>query len=75
MSLDLELPQRRVASIAARHGVRWLDLLPTFRREYRGDLYYGTDPHWTKAGHALAGRELGAALGELLESPPADSPR
>jgi len=58
---DTALPQRRVLEWAAAHDVPCLDLLPVLRRAARETdqaLYLRHDPHFTEAGHAVAGRAL-----------------
>jgi hypothetical protein len=44
-------------------NIDYLDLLPAFREAKRhGVELYGRDNHWSPQGHALAARELAAAL-------------
>jgi lysophospholipase L1-like esterase len=67
---DLDGPNRRLAAIAARQGIRYLDLRPALREAAAAGprLYYRYDGHWTAAGHELAARTLAGALadGQLL---------
>jgi hypothetical protein len=69
---DREKPQGLVKGWAEAAGVPLLDLLPALRAAARepGDLYYRGDPHWTPRAHAIAAREILAALRErgLLRS-------
>ena len=52
-----------VDSLAARHGVRRLDLWTPFRAANACDLYYrGGDLHWKADGQALAARLLADSL-------------
>jgi hypothetical protein len=52
-----------IDSLAARHGIRRLDLWGPFRAEGACDLYYrGGDLHWKANGQALAARLLADSL-------------
>ncbi|HEX6738049.1 MAG TPA: GDSL-type esterase/lipase family protein [Vicinamibacteria bacterium] len=53
----------RLAALAAREGVPFLDMTPAFRAAAAAPLYFRFDMHWTPAGHQVAA----AALGEFLE--------
>ncbi|MCC6174689.1 MAG: SGNH/GDSL hydrolase family protein [Chloroflexi bacterium] len=61
---DQQAPNRRLAQIAARDGLRILDLLPAIRAATAAGahLYYPADGHWTTEGHALAAREIEGRL-------------
>jgi hypothetical protein len=61
---EQEAPNRRLAGIAERQGLRFLDLLPATRaaQEAQGGLYYPADGHWTSAGHAFAAGQLAGYL-------------
>jgi len=57
-TLERELPQRRLAEVLDRRGVRWLSLLPAFR-EAAGEqplAYLGGRGHWNERGNHLAAR-------------------
>jgi hypothetical protein len=52
-----------VDSLAARHGIRRLDLWAPFRAGNACDLYYrGGDLHWKRNGQAMAARMLADSL-------------
>jgi hypothetical protein len=54
-----EAPNERLAEIAARRGLRMVDLLPEFRRETRAGsppLFFPKDGHWAEHGHVVASR-------------------
>jgi hypothetical protein len=63
---DITHLQRELADACRRNGIRFIDPTPEFRTEAakpwleRTPLYFEADPHWTPAGHALAGRILAA---------------
>lgn len=60
-----EAPNARLAEIAARHGIRLLDLRPTFRSEVAAGgppVIFRKDGHWTEHGHAVAARAVAAAV-------------
>jgi hypothetical protein len=62
-----DAPDRRLAEIAERNGLRLVDLLPAMRAAADASdtpLYYRDDGHWTPAGHALAARVLAGYLNE-----------
>jgi hypothetical protein len=61
---EQDAPNRRLAGIAERQGLRFLDLLPATRvaQESQGGLYYPADGHWTSAGHAFAAGQLATYL-------------
>jgi hypothetical protein len=68
VQLDAELPNRRLMSLAERHGLAMLDLLPSLRAaEARGGSTYNPlEQHWTAEGN----RVVAEALGEFLRSDP-----
>ncbi|MFN8636843.1 MAG: SGNH/GDSL hydrolase family protein [Chloroflexota bacterium] len=57
---EADAPNRRLAEIAQRQGLRFLDLLPAIQaaQAQSHDLYYPDDGHWTSTGHALAARQI-----------------
>ena len=59
-----ETPNRRLAQIAERQGLRFLDLLPSVRHAQAGGarLYFPADGHWTSAGHAFAAGQIAEYL-------------
>jgi hypothetical protein len=62
-----DAPNARLAEIAARHGIRLLDLRPTFRAEVAAGappVIFRRDGHWTEHGHAVAARAVAAAVQE-----------
>ena len=60
---DLTAPQRRLMAFCTDRGIECIDLLPTFRQEDGGRHFYlRRDTHWNRAGHMVAGSELGAHL-------------
>ena len=61
---EQDAPNRRLAGIAERQGLRFLDLLPATRavQESQGGLYYPADGHWTSSGHAFAAGQLASYL-------------
>ena len=67
--VDLQLPHQRLASVFNGTEARWLPLLDRFRREYRPDLYFSGDTHWTEKGHELAAEALAPAVLEALGAP------
>lgn len=72
--LEIDAPNRQLASIAQGYNLPILDLLPTLTQESGGDprrFYFTTDQHWNRDAHALAARELERFLGErgLLPAP------
>lgn len=62
--LDRELPNRRLAAVAARVGVGIVDLLPDLRAAAATDpyLYFPVNDHWTAAGHRVVAERLGREL-------------
>jgi len=74
---DLEAPNRRLAALAARYELPFLDLLPSFRQAavaggQSGErLYFRQDPHWTEAGNRLAAAELTRFLHAAADRAPA----
>lgn len=59
---DLARPNRQLATLAARHGLSYLDLHPVFRRHSGQRRLYFRDSHWNKNGHAVAA----AAIADFL---------
>lgn len=62
---DRGIPARRLAEIGRAQSFAVLDLTQALRSADRGrlgDPYFTYDGHWTKTGHAVAARELGAFL-------------
>jgi hypothetical protein len=63
---DIGRLARELADVCQRNGIHFVDPSPEFRAEAvrpwleRTALYFETDPHWTPAGHALAGSILAA---------------
>jgi hypothetical protein len=60
-------PTDRLGEIAGRLGVPYLDLLPVFEEagaRVAEPLYYETDKHWTRAGHAVAAEAVERALND-----------
>lgn len=57
---EQDVPNRRLAEIAQRQGLHFLDLLPAIREAQRGgaQLYFPADGHWTAEGHAFAARQF-----------------
>ncbi len=64
--LDIDRPQRILASWAADHNVAFVDLLPAFRAHQGAPLFYSPDAHMTAEGHRLAAAELAPPLAALL---------
>ncbi len=64
LPFDVDLPDRRLREVAARHGIRTLDLIPAFRDYDRrtGTYLYGSGSmiagHWNEAGHRLAAEDI-----------------
>ena len=59
-----DVPNLRLAEIAGRQGLRFLDLLPAIRAEHQAGagLYFPADGHWNSAGHAFAARQIAEYL-------------
>jgi len=71
-TLDFDLPNRRLAALAAEAGLPLVDLTPEFAaRTGRGErLHLVGDGHWNAAGHAAAAGALaGPVRDNLLEAP------
>jgi hypothetical protein len=67
--IALDEPERRLAALAAAHGLDYLPLLPAFRAEAERTgrpLHIGWTGDWNCAGHALAAREIGARIAARL---------
>lgn len=71
---DLDQPSRRLAAIAERHRIPWIDLLPDFRRAARDTVLFHRDSHWNEAGHRVAAAAVARFLKQraLLPGPPVD---
>jgi hypothetical protein len=65
---DITRLERELGDACRRNGIHLVDPVADFRAEAerswleRKPLYFETDPHWTPAGHALAGRILAAYI-------------
>lgn len=61
---DLDGPRRRLAAIAERDGISYLDVRPALRASAPNGprLFYRNDVHWTPAGHAVVARALADRL-------------
>jgi hypothetical protein len=61
---EQDAPNRRLAGIAERQGLRLLDLLPSVRQAQQGGarLYYPADGHWTSDGHRFAASQIAEYL-------------
>jgi hypothetical protein len=68
---EQDAPNRHLAGIAERLGLRYLDLLPAIRRAQAdgGHLYYPADGHWTVEGHAFAARQIADYLAKAGLTP------
>ncbi|MFN0073286.1 MAG: SGNH/GDSL hydrolase family protein [Chloroflexota bacterium] len=57
---DLDAPRRRLADLAGRHGIEYLDLGPPLVEAARSQppLYYSKDLHWSAAGQRVVGQTL-----------------
>jgi hypothetical protein len=53
-----DAPNRRLASIAERRSLSFVDILPAFRRAADKGLFFPDDGHWTPDGHVVAAREI-----------------
>jgi hypothetical protein len=65
LCLEQALANQRLGELLAELDVAYLDLLPAFRAASRHtgvELFRRSDDHWNPQGHALAARELAAAL-------------
>lgn len=62
LTLDLELPNRRLGTFLAAEQIPYLDLLPVFRQAANDPatppLHFRHDGHWTVAGHKLAAEAI-----------------
>jgi hypothetical protein len=69
-SLDVALPQRRLAAFFAERGVPMLDLMPAFARAARerdpDGFYLVNDTHWSVAGNEIAAQEIARFLVDQL---------
>ncbi len=53
-----DIPQKIFIEFFRKLEIPYIDLLPTFRNNYKSDLYFNIDPHWTNKGHEIAGEEI-----------------
>lgn len=62
VSPDFDASGHAVEAMARRHGISFLDLTETFRKEAEmgKQLYWPVDGHWNPEGQSLAGREIAA---------------
>jgi hypothetical protein len=63
---DLDVARRRLADLAARHGIEYLDLAPSLEAASVGGppLYFNRDMHWTAAGHQVVAQALAERIQE-----------
>lgn len=73
--LDVALPARRLGEICAALGIAYLDPTEAFRAQDAPakTLFLRRDPHWSAAGHRVAGR-LAAEMIRRLEGAPEAAP-
>jgi hypothetical protein len=69
---ERDLPQRRIVSWLAEHGIEAIDLLPAMRAvepmpDGRRHLYHLRNTHFNTRGNDLAGKELARALRPLKD--------
>jgi hypothetical protein len=70
---DISRLERELGDVCRRNDIHFVDPAPDFRAEAarpwleRTPLYFETDPHWTPAGHALAGKVLAAYVEKTFE--------
>lgn len=60
--LDFEQPNREVAAMCGRLGLRCVDILQELRKHRDEKLYWDYDPHWTPLGHRRAAEAIGRLL-------------
>jgi lysophospholipase L1-like esterase len=64
--IDLDLPQRRLAEVLHREGIRFYDALPALAEETRERrLYEPQDTHWNAVGNGFVAERLADYLGAL----------
>ena len=72
LTLDLELPNRRLNDFLTAERIPHLDLLPVFRQAAADPntlpLHFRHDGHWTVAGHRLAAEAIHEFLQKELSS-------
>jgi hypothetical protein len=61
---DFDAPNRRLADIAERRGLAYLDIRPAMREQASNGprLFFQKDVHWTSTGHAVVARALADRL-------------
>jgi hypothetical protein len=65
LCLEKAPANQRLGELLAELDIDYLDLLPAFRdarRQTGVELFRRSDSHWNPQGHALAARQLAAAL-------------
>jgi len=72
LSLNVELPEKRLGAFAAEEDIPFLNLLPVFRQAHADekDINYNHDSHWNAEGHRLASIAVAAWLDENGLLPP-----
>jgi hypothetical protein len=69
-TLDVAIPQRRLAAFFAERGIPALDLLPAFQRAARESdpdgFYLNSDTHWSVAGNEIAAQEIARFVADHL---------
>lgn len=72
---DIGRLARELGEVCRRNGIHFVDPSDAFRAEaakpviQRRPLYFETDPHWTPAGHELAGRILAGYVEKAFLAP------
>lgn len=69
--IDFDRPERRLAALAAAHGIDYLPLLDAFRAEQArtgAPLHIEWTGHWNSAGHSLAARVLAPRIAARLSA-------
>lgn len=64
--LDVQRPHDEFAQYFRKHGIQYLDLLPTFQKYKSDNLYFLLDEHWTKTGNELAAKVISEYINDLL---------
>lgn len=67
-SVSVEQPNRLLTERLEKHGVRYVDLLSSFRQAHRAEkqLYGRVDPHLSPTGHDVVFREIHPFVTSLL---------